>query len=89
MLPVVVAALVGCITIVLEPLRLTLDDVDGTVLAETMIERIGERLGSKNYDVIEPGEYDRRWRRYAESLGGIYDTQTGRADPEAHRLARD
>ncbi len=74
-------------TIALRPLRLQLEDVDGEALARDMLERVASALRSKGYVVIDAVEFDRRWRDYAESLGGVYDTQTGVADPEIHRLA--
>lgn len=74
-------------TIVIRPLHLQFEEADGEALANVMLARIGEALRSKGYTVIDAAEFDRRWRDYAESLGGVYDTQTGKADTETYRLA--
>ncbi|GEM_PF-4491569 len=69
-------------TIALRPVRLALEEVDGEALASQMLEQIGNRLREKGYTVVEADEFTHRWRAYSETLGGIYDTQTGKPDAE-------
>jgi hypothetical protein len=76
-------------TIALKPLRLAFVDIDGDALSEEMLERVRERLGSKQYGVVPPDEFDTRWRDYSKTLGGIYDTRTGIANPESYRLVHE
>ena len=75
--------------IVVRPIRVRADLDGGEQIVKRVMHGIGSRLEEMGYEVVEDASFDELWRRFAEEVGGVYDTTTGVADEEKYKLVRE
>ncbi|MCR9092594.1 MAG: hypothetical protein NXI30_00115 [bacterium] len=75
--------------IVVRPIRVPADLDGGERIVKRVMHAVGSRLEQMGYEVVEDASFDALWRRFAEEVGGVYDTTTGVADEKKFELVRE
>jgi hypothetical protein len=75
--------------IAMEPFTVPVDVVLSGELRIKLEQILLEELENRGYQVLPSIEFDSRWQRYSEQIGGVYDPQTGIRDEEKYGIVWD
>ena len=73
--------------VVIRPFRFPATLPDSRLLSRHAMRHVTKELERLGFEVVDPAEFEDRWRGYSEALGGVFDPTTGAADTEKYRLA--